>query len=101
LGLEVVVHDILHVNGIKVVCPGMEHLEALVLDVLSPVSFNVLTQEFECGLIGLDWVAQIVIVDHFLMVTQKGPNGLNARSALQVLTVYQLFQILLEIRGAL
>jgi hypothetical protein len=38
-------------------------------------------------LVGLDWVAQVVFVNLFLVVPQEPANGLDARGGLQVLAV--------------
>ena len=57
----------------------MEHREALVLYALSAVLLDVFLQEFKLGLVGVDWVAEIILIDGLLRVTDEGADGLDAR----------------------
>lgn len=77
--LQVVVHNVLHVDGVEIVGPRVEDLEALVLDSLVSVSFNVVVEELEGGLVGLDWIVQVVLVVALLGVPQELTDGLDAR----------------------
>ena len=52
LGGQVVVDNIFEVNFVEVVGPWVEHREALVLDALSTVLENVITDVGEVGLVG-------------------------------------------------
>lgn len=52
LGGQVVVDNIFEVNFVEVVGPWMKHREALVLDALSTVLENVITDVGEVGLVG-------------------------------------------------
>jgi hypothetical protein len=75
---QVVVNDVLHVNGIQVIGPWVENLEALVLDALLSISFYIVLQELEAGLVGLDWVAKVILVHRLLMVSQEATNSFDA-----------------------
>jgi len=77
LSLEVGVDDVLHIDGVEVVRPWMEDLEALVLDLLLSVSFNITSEEVESGLVGLDGVAEVVLGD-WLALPQEGADCLDA-----------------------
>ena len=56
----------------------MEDLEAFVVHVLRSEPFNVLLDELKVGLIGLDWIGQVIFNDCFLLVSKEGSNGLDA-----------------------
>ena len=71
LSFKVVVDNVLHVNCIKVVGPRVEDLKALMLNVLFSISFNVFPEKFKRGLVSLDRIAQIIIVNLFFVVSQK------------------------------
>ena len=47
----------------------MKNLETFVLDVLFSVSLDILFEELKAALIGLDWIAEIIFVDGFLVVS--------------------------------
>lgn len=79
-GSETVVNDVFEVNGVKFVSPRMEDLETLVIHVLISESLNILLDEFIISLVGLDWVAQVILVDCLLVVTEEATDGLDARS---------------------
>ena len=97
---EVVVHNVLHIHSIQIVSPRVEHLEAFVLDLLFSVPFDIVLQELKGGLVGLDGVAQVVIVDGLLVVSQERSNGLDAGGALKVLAVDLLFNELFQVLAA-
>ena len=71
MGFQVVVDNILDVDSIKIVSPWMKNLEALMLDVLFSVSLNILSEELKAALISLDWVAEIIFIDCFLVISQE------------------------------
>ena len=73
-----VVDNVLEVNGVKLIGPGMKDLEALVVHVLESESLNVLFNEFEVSLIRLNGIAQIVLVDRFFVISQERTNCFNA-----------------------
>ena len=66
---KVVVDDIFHVDGVKVVGPWMEYLEAFVFDTLISVSIDIIPEMFKIGLVSLDWVTKIVLVDGLSVVS--------------------------------
>ena len=76
---QIVVHDVFEVDFVEVVGPWVEHREALVLYALSAVLLDVFLQEFKLGLVGVDWVAEIILIDGLLRVTDEGADGLDAR----------------------
>jgi hypothetical protein len=76
LSLQICVDDVLHVDRVEIVRPRMQHLEALMLDLLFPVSFDVALQEVECRLVRLDRVAEIVFHDG-LILPQERANCLD------------------------
>lgn len=49
----------------------MKDLEALVVHVLGSESFDILLDELEAGLVGLDWVGQVILNNCFLVVSQE------------------------------
>jgi len=57
---------------------------------------DILTDEVEIGLIGFNWVTQIIFIDLLLWVSQERPNCFNARSTLQVLGGKELVQMFFE-----
>ena len=77
---EIIIHNVLEVDLIKIVGPWVQHGEALVLDALLAVLLDVLLEELEVGLVGVDRVAEIVSVDGLLLVTNERANGLDARA---------------------
>ena len=85
--LKIVVDDVFHVNCIKIICPWVENLEALVLDSLLSISFDIVFEMLESCLVSLDWVAEIILIDSLLVVSQEPSNCLDARCRLEVLTV--------------
>jgi hypothetical protein len=78
----------------------MENLEALVLDLLISVSLDVSFQGLEGGLVGLDWVAQIVFSDRFLVVSQEATNCLDAGCRLEILAIYKLVQLFFNLKSS-
>ena len=77
---EVIIHNVLEVDLVEIVGPGVQHGEALVLDALLAVLLDVLLEELEVRLVGVDRVAEIVSVDGLLLVTNERANGLDARA---------------------
>lgn len=63
---QIVVHDVLEIDFVKIVSPGVEHREALVLDALVAVLLDVGLDEFKVGLIGVHRVAEIILVNGLL-----------------------------------
>lgn len=49
----------------------MKDLEALVVHVLGSESFDIFLDELETGLIGLDWVGQVILKNCLLVVSQE------------------------------
>ncbi len=45
-------------------------------------SFNVFSDEVEISLIGLDWVAKIILIDVLFVVSQEGSDSFDARGGL-------------------
>lgn len=82
---QVIVYNILEIDRVELVGPWMEHLEALVVHVLRSKSFNILLNEFKVSLVRFDGIAQIIFVNRLLVVPEERANGLDARSALQIL----------------
>ena len=76
---QIVVHDVFEVDFVEVVGPWVKHREALVLYALSAVLLDVFLQEFKLGLVSVDWVAEIILIDGLLRVTDEGADGLDAR----------------------
>lgn len=74
---DVVVDDVFEINLVQVVSPGVKHGEALVLDALNTVLFDVLSDEFEVGLVGADRVGEVVLVDSLLGVADKRVDRLD------------------------
>ena len=74
----------------------MKDLEALVVHFLLSESLDILTDKVEIGLIGLNWITQVIFIDLLLWVSQEGSDSFNARSTLQVLGSKELVQVFLE-----
>jgi hypothetical protein len=87
LGCEVVVDDVFEVHLVKVVGPGVEHGEALVLDLLLAVLFDVLANEIELSLVGANGVGEVVLRHYLFGVADKGTDGPDARGTLEVLVL--------------
>ena len=77
---EIIIHNVFEVDLVEIVGPWVEHGEALVLDALLAVLLDILLEELEVSLVGVDWVAEIVSVDRLLLVTNERANGLDARA---------------------
>jgi hypothetical protein len=90
---QVVVDDVLEVNGVKLVGPWVEHSEALVLDVLVSEGGDILADEVVVGLVSLDWVDQVVWNHALLLVSQEGGHGLDAGRTVEVLALNQLVEV--------
>ena len=71
LAYKICVDDVFHIHGIKVVSPWMKDLEAFVVHVLGSESFDILLDELEAGLVGFDWVGQVILNNCFLVVSQE------------------------------
>ena len=82
---KVVIHDVFEIDFVKIVGPWVEHREALVLDSLRSVLHDVVADELEVGLVGGDWVCEVVFVDILLRVSNEGSNGLDAGGRLEIL----------------
>ena len=93
---QIVVNNIFEIDGVKLVGPWMQNLEALMVHVLLPESFNIFLDEFKVSLISLNWVAQVILVDSLSVVSKERSNGLDAGCALQVLGGKQLVKMLFE-----
>ena len=83
--IDVVVYDILKINLIEVVSPGVEDREALVFDSLSAILLNIFFDECEVSFIGWNWVGKIILINCLLRVTDKGVNRFDARWRLKIL----------------
>lgn len=97
---QIVVDDIFEIDVIEFVSPWMKNLEAFVIHVLLSESLDILLDELKISLVGLDWVAEIILVDGLLVISQEGTNGLDARSTLKILRAKKLVKVLLERRSA-
>ena len=74
----------------------MQDLEALVPDLLLSVSLDIVFEELVGGLVSLDGVAEIILIDG-LILSQKRSNGLDAGGTLQVLAVDLLLNVCIKI----
>lgn len=84
---DVVVDDVFEINLVQVVSPGVQHGEALVLNSLNTILLDVLSDEFEVGLIGANRIGEVVLVNSFLGVADKRVDRLDAGRRLQVLVL--------------
>jgi hypothetical protein len=91
LSLEIVVDDVFQIYRVKIVSPWMQNLEAVAGNVLRSILLDIVFEELDCGLVSLEWVAQVVIIDLLVCVSQERANSLDARGALQVLAIDELF----------
>jgi len=74
----------------------VQDLEALVANLLLSVSLNVILEELVGGLVSLDRVAQIILIDS-LILSQERSDGFDARGTLQVLTIDLLFNVCIKV----
>jgi hypothetical protein len=63
----------------------MKNLKALMIHILASKSFDVFFNELEISLVSFDRIAEIILINSFFVVSQKRPNGFNARCALKIL----------------
>ena len=77
---QIVVHDVLEIDFVQIIGPWVQHGEALVLDALDTVLLDVLLEEFESRFISGDRVAEIILDDRLLRVTDERADGLDARA---------------------
>jgi len=56
----------------------VQNLETLVFNVLFSVSLNIIFQEIKRGLISKNRIVQVIIIDRFFMISQKGANCFDA-----------------------
>ena len=82
---NVVVYDVLEINKIKVVGPGMKNTETLMFDSLNSVLLNVFLYELVGCFISRDWVGKIIGINGFLRVANERANRFDARRWLQIL----------------
>ena len=71
---QVVINNVFEIHVVELVGPGVQHLEALVVHVLSAESLNVLLDEFEVSLVSLNGVAKVVLSDRLVVVAQEGAD---------------------------
>lgn len=64
---------------------------------LSSETLNILSDEFEVSLVGLDWVDQVVLLDVLFGVSQERSDSFDTRGTLQVLRGKQLVKVLLKV----
>jgi len=75
-------------------------LEALMVHLLIPKPGDIVLYEIEVSLVSLDGVAQVILIDLLLVVTEEGTDRFYARSTLEILACKQLIEMLLETRSA-
>jgi len=75
---QVVVHDVFEINFVEVISPWVENAEAFMLDALGSILDDILFDEFEGGLIGGNWVVQVILVELLLWVTDERSDSTNA-----------------------
>lgn len=97
---QIVVDDIFEIDVVEFISPWVKNLEAFVVHVLLSESLNILLDELKISLIGFDWVAEIILIDGFLMVSQEGTDCLDARGTLEILRAKKFIKVLLERRTA-
>ena len=47
-------------------------------DILFSVSLNIILQEIKGSLISIDWVVQVIFIDHLVVVSQERSNCFDA-----------------------
>lgn len=82
LGSEVIVHDVLEVDLVKIVSPWVQHGEALVLDALGAILEDVVADEGEVRFVSVNWVTKIILNHLFFDITDEGSDGPDARGTL-------------------
>jgi len=56
----------------------MQNLETFMFDILFSVSLNIILQEIKSSLVSTNRVVQVIIIDMFFVISQKGANRLDA-----------------------
>ena len=74
----ILVNYILEIDLVKIVCPGVQNLEAFIFHILCAVSLDVSFDKFKTGLEGDNRVLQIIFLNGFLGVFQEVRDGLDA-----------------------
>lgn len=96
-GLSLILVDhVFEVNLVKIVGPGVQHLEALILHVLLTVSFNVCLNKLIEGLERDNWILQVILFYSSRRILQELRDRLDARLGLQVLRLDQLVKVFLK-----
>lgn len=90
----ILVDHVFEVDLVKIVGPGVQHLEALILHVLLSVSVNIGLNEVIVRLERDHWVFEIILFNSSSGILQKLRNGLDAGLRLQVLRLDQLIEVL-------
>jgi len=85
--IDVVVYDILKINLIEVICPWVEHREALVFNSLSTILLDIFFDKCKVSFISWNWVGKIILVNSLFRVADEGVNCLDARWGLKVLVL--------------
>ena len=70
LRFQIVIHNIFKIHKLKLVSPWMEDREALMLHLLLPEPHDVLLDEQEIGLVSLDGVPQVVLLNWLFRVSK-------------------------------
>jgi hypothetical protein len=52
----------------------MQNLETLMFNILFSVSLNIILQEIKSSLISKNWIVQIIVINWFFVISQKGAN---------------------------
>jgi hypothetical protein len=76
---EVVVQNVFEINVIEIVSPGVENLEAFVLDTLCSETTNVFLYKGSLAFVNTSGVGDVVVVHSFLGVADKLTDSLDAR----------------------
>lgn len=90
---KIIVDNVLEVNLVKIICPGVEHGEALMLDALGAVLHDILLDKGEVGFVSAHGVGKIVFSDNLLGVANKRADSLDAGAGLQVLVLNLLVEL--------
>ena len=100
IGAQIVVDDIFEIDVVEFISPWVKNLEAFVIHILLSESLDILLDELKISLVGFDWVAEIILIDGLLMVSQEGADSFDARGTLKILRAKKFIKVLLEGRTA-
>ena len=76
--IDIVIQDVLKVHLVQVVSPWVQYREALMLDALGSILLDILLDELEISLIGMNRVNEVILSDCLFRVADERINRFDA-----------------------